>query len=225
MIEIIIRANLSSLFKLFMFNLSKYLFNNARKPKGLVGMCFLEFANRYGHKDLAEWALPFMDIKNGDSILDIGCGGGGNISRILKKFSNSLVKGIDYSQTSVVLSKMHNFKEIRKGRCQILKGDVKCLPYDADSFSIVTAFETVYYWSEIEKSFKEVLRVLKHDGRLIIVNGADAEGGWVWDNYIEKMHTYTALELEMQLLASGFKNVSIIRKKVNHFLCVIAYKS
>ena len=60
---------------------------------------------------------------------------------------------------------------------------------------------------------------------LVIVNGADAEGGWVWDNYIEKMHTYTALELEMHLRASGFKNVSTIRKKENHFLCVIAYKS
>lgn len=204
--------------------LSKYFFNNARNPKGLLGMWILEFMNGFSHKELAEWALAFMEIKDGDSVLDIGCGGGGNISRLLKKYPSSVVKGIDCSPISVALSKRHNAKEIDNNRCQISEGNVRSLPYKSSSFNIVTAFETVYYWPEIEKSFKEVLRVLKEDGLFFIINGADAEGGWVWDRYIEDMHTYTPLELETHLISSGFENVEIIRKKDYHFLCVIAFK-
>lgn len=209
---------------LIMNVLSNFLLNNARNPKGLLGMSILEFMNGFSHKNLAEWAFPFMEIKDGDCILDIGCGGGGNVSRLLKKYPVSVVKGVDYSPISVALSKWHNAKEIADNRCQILEGNVRSLPCESSSFNIVTAFETVYYWPEIEKSFKEVLRVLKEDGLFYIINGADAEGGWVWDQYIEKMHTYTSLELETHLISSGFEDVEIIRNKDYHFLCVIAHK-
>lgn len=207
-----------------MSNLSKKFFNNARKPQGLLGKWIMRFMNGHAHQDLADWAFPFFDIDDGDSILDIGCGGGGNVARFLKKFPNSIVKGIDYSPVSVALSREINQDEITKGRCQITEGNVLNLPYESFSMDVVSAFETVYYWPDLVDSFRQVYRVLKPNGKFIVINGADAEGGWIWDKYIDGMHTYTPSELRQYLESSGFKEVKVVRKKDLHFLCVIAYK-
>lgn len=207
-----------------MLNLSKSFFNNARKPQGLLGKVIMKFMNGNGHKVLSEWAFPFLEIQDGDTILDIGCGGGANLARFLKIYPNSKVHGIDYSSVSVALSKDINKDEIKKGRCQIIEGNVSNLPYPSNSFDLVTAFETVYYWPNIDDSFLQVKRVLKLNGKFVVVNGADGEGGWVWDSYIDGMHTYTPTEIYHHLLVVGFKNIEIIREKNLHFVCAIAYK-
>ena len=121
-----------------MIRLCKCFFNNAKNPKGILGRYILKFMNGYAHKDLAEWALRFIGIIDGESILDIGCGGGGNLSRFLRRFPNSTVNGVDYSTTAVELSKKNNVKEIERGRCKILLGDVQRLPFDSNLFDIVT---------------------------------------------------------------------------------------
>ncbi len=207
-----------------MLNLSRSFFNNARKPRGIIGKLVIQSMNYLGHKALADWALPYIKIQDGESILDVGCGGGGNISRFLKIYPKSIVHGLDYSSVSVAVSKENNKKEIKDGRCHIINGNVKHLPYAKNTFNCITAFETVYYWPKIETSFQQILRVLKSDGKFIIINGADAEGGWTWDKFIDGMHTYTPAELKHHLIASGFKDIEIIRKKDFHFVCIIAYK-
>lgn len=209
----------------FMSTLCKRFFNNAKNPSGILGKYILTFMNGYGHKDLAEWAIELIGIIDGESILDIGCGGGGNISRFLQRFPNSLVNGIDYSQIAVKLSKKNNAKAIAEERCKISLGEAQCLPFDSESFDVITAFETVYYWKNIEQSFREVLRVLKPKGKFSIINGADAEGGWTWDAYIDGMRTYKPFELEQILKQSGFDNIQILRKRDCHFVCIIAYKN
>ncbi len=200
-------------------------FDNARNPNGFLGTCILKVMNGFGHKYLAEWAFSFMDIQNGDSILDIGCGGGGNIARLLRLYPASTVNGVDYSPTSVSLAKKCNKKGINEKRCEIQLGNVEQLGYDAESYDVVTAFETVYYWRNIERAFKEVHRVLKYGGRFVIVNGANADGKWTWDSYIDGMHTYSSSELECLLSNTGFKDVKIIKKAGYDFLGVIACKS
>lgn len=204
--------------------LCKSFFNNARKPKGILGKWILKSMNQLGHKELANWAFPYIKIKNGDTILDIGCGGGANVARFLEKYPNSIVNGIDYSPVSVSLTKKINKAEIEKGRCCILEGNVRHLPYEHNTFDWITAFETVYYWPDLVDSFRQVRRVLKHNGKFAVINGADADGGWVWDRYIDGMHTYTSIELEQYLFAAGFSRIEINRKKEYHFICAIAYK-
>ena len=38
------------------------------------------------------------------------------------------------------------------------------LPFEAEQFDVVTAFETVYFWPELAQNFREVYRVLKPGG-------------------------------------------------------------
>ena len=100
------------------------------------------------------------------------------------------------------------------------------LPFGDSQFALVTAFEIVYFWPDIEKSFSEVGRVLVDGGTFLIVNEDDGLSGnnEKWEKMIEGMHTYTPDELKTHLTAAGFRNVTIHRAESRHWLAAIAQK-
>ena len=86
------------------------------------------------------------------------------------------VYGVDYSEKSVKISRQVNKDLIDKGTVDVKQGNVQNLDYEDNTFDIVTAFETVYFWPDIEKCFGEVKRVLKPGGIFLIgmeSNGSD----------------------------------------------------
>lgn len=146
-------------------------FSNMRKPEGKLGNIQLKSMNKE-HTPVSLWGLKHLNISPDDVILDIGCGGGMNINRMAQ--SAKKVYGVDYSIESVNLSKEVNQDLIREGRVEVHEGNVMDLPFEDNSFDIVTAFETVYFWPDIVKSFGEVKRVLKPGGMFLI--GCEANG-------------------------------------------------
>lgn len=203
--------------------LSKF-FSNTRKPEGFFGKLMVNGMNGGGHAQMAEWALQSVKTNDDYHILDIGCGGGGNIARMLQLVPNGSVTGIDYSPVSVRKSRKVNSGAIAKGRCKVLEGDAANLPFKDISFDIVTAFETVYFWPDIEHCFAEVRRVLKPDGQFVIVNESDGSGPMdsKWESLIEGMHTYKPDELKCHLGNAGFADVNIILDEKRHWLVAIA---
>ena len=146
----------------------KSFFENFRKPKDNFGGRFMLKSMNKGHEKLAKWGRSYINIDKNHTILDLGCGGGRNIEYFLTKADK--VYGLDHSEASVKMAIKINKKAIKTGRCQILVGDVKSLPFEDESIDIVTAFETIYFWNDIEKCFKEIYRVLKKEGQFLICN-------------------------------------------------------
>ena len=183
-------------------------FDNMRKPKGKLGNLQLKSMNKE-HTPVSLWGLKHLDIKPDDVILDVGCGGGININRMSKKAKK--VYGVDYSIESVKLSREVNMHEIYDGKVEVVKGDVQDLPFDDESFDIVTAFETVYFWPNIEKCFGEVKRVLKPGGIFLI--GLESNGS---DNMIMKlsekfidMIVYNDEEIEGFLKNNDYSKITV----------------
>ena len=120
----------------------KDLIINARKPEGELGDQLLDRMNE-SHEKLAQWGVSHLDIEKDDVILDIGCGGGVNVERFLKMTENK-VYGLDYSEVAVEKSTKLNQAAIDEGRCEIIQGSVSELPFEDNTFDIITGFETVY---------------------------------------------------------------------------------
>lgn len=154
-------------------------FDNMRKPKGKLGNIQLKSMNKE-HTPVSLWGLKHLDIQSDDIILDVGCGGGININRMAGKAKK--VYGVDYSIESVKLSREVNQEYIQQGKVEVLEGNVQALPFEDDRFDIVTAFETIYFWPDIEKCFGEVKRVLKPGGIFLI--GMESNGS---DNLVMKV--------------------------------------
>lgn len=202
------------------------IFNNTRKPEGFFGRMMVNGMNGGSHARMAEWGVSFVDIPVDANILDVGCGGGGNIARLLCRCPKGTVTGIDYSPVSVKKSREVNATAIAAGRCKVLEGSATALPFEERSFDLVTAFETIYFWPEIDKCFRGVHRTLKVGGRFVIVNEDDGLTGnnEKWEKLIEGMHTYTPDELRLHLTAAGFTDIAVHGEEQHHWLCVIATK-
>lgn len=202
------------------------IFGNTRKPEGFFGRLMVSGMNGGSHAAMATWGLDKTDIPQTGEILDIGCGGGANIARLLARSKSARVIGVDYSPVSVAKSAKVNADAIAQGRCEIREANVAALPFVDGQFALATAFETVYFWPDIEKSFSEVGRVLVDGGTFLIVNEDDGLSGnnEKWEKIIDGMHTYTPDELKTHLTAAGFRNVTIHRDEARHWLAVTAMK-
>lgn len=199
-------------------------YKNARKPEGWGGKLMLNMMNK-GHEAMAKWGFSNIDIKQYKRALDIGCGGGVNIKKMLAENADIYAAGIDYSDVSVQKSKSVNLKAIKAGRCEIKQGDVMALPYDSESFDLVTAFETIYFWPDIEKAFQGICSILENGGRFLICNGANGEieEHEKWIEMVGDMKIYNSSELEETLKNAGFTEVNI-HKHDNGWLCIVAQK-
>ena len=202
------------------------IFSNTRKPEGFLVRMMVNGMNGGSHAKMAEWGLSFVDIANNWDILDVGCGGGANVARLLKRSPKGTVKGIDYSPVSVKKTTEVNAAEIAAGRCKVVEASAAQLPFGENAFDLVTAFETVYFWPEIEKCFAGVRRTLKDGGRFLIVNEGDGLTGnnEKWEKMIEGMHTYTPDELCTHLTAAGFRDITVHQGNQHHWLAVMAEK-
>ena len=194
------------------------------KPHGDEGVETINRMNE-NHKEISEFAFECVNINFSDVILDIGCGGGVNIEKFLKLTAGN-VDGLDYSDVSVAESIKRNQNAIDNGRCNVIQANVSAMPIDDESYDLVSAFETIYFWPDIENTFKEVLRIIKPNGQFMIAQGTDGNhpDDEKWLNTVEGMSLYTAQKLEKYLLNAGFSSINIFKKENDYILVVIAKK-
>mgnify|MGYP002626693161 CR=1 FL=1 len=205
-------------------NILKKYFNNTRKPEGKLGKMMVNGMNGSSHAALAEWGFHFININRNDTALDCGCGGGANVKRLLELCDKAY--GIDYSEVSVQKSKEINADAIKQGRCEIYQCDVRKLPFDNDAFNVITAFETVYFWQEIDKAFAEIYRVLRSGGTFSITNestGTD-KTSVKFSQIIDGMKLYTGKDLKDLLENAGFTDIEIHQHGTKPWLNVTARK-
>ena len=205
--------------------LKKLFFSNTRKPKGFLGKIMINRMNE-GHAKLSDWGLSHIKDIKPISVADFGCGGGINVAKLIKMFPNSKVTGFDYSDVSVKESKKVNAQEISNGICNIVQGDVSKSPFENETFDIITAFETVYFWPGPLTSFKEVYRTLKPGGIFMIVNEFDgiSEREKKYEKLIDGLKLYENQELVNYLKDVGFGDIKVFHDTSKHWVTFIAKK-
>ncbi len=191
----------------------KTMFTNCACPKGFLGRCMLRFMN-FGHAPLTNWGLDHVEFSDGMVMLDIGCGGGATLKRLLKRSPEGMVYGIDISEESVVKAKNVN-KQLLNKQVFVQQGSADSLPWEDQKFDVVTAVETVYFWPNLPQCFQEVKRVLKPGGQFAIMLEV-IEGDSIWTNVVEGMTVYSPEMLKDMLEQAGFGDVKVFRKKPSY---------
>jgi ubiquinone/menaquinone biosynthesis C-methylase UbiE len=139
--------------------------------------------------------------------------------------------GVDYSAASVAASRRANRERITAGRVEILTASVSHLPFPDQMFDLVTAVETHYYWPHLNADLREVRRVLKPGGTLIII--AEAYKGGKYDRQLQKLEELRGLmhyahlslgEHRDLFTGSGYSDVQVFEEYDKGWICALGKK-
>ena len=203
----------------------KKLIDNCRMPRGFIGGIIVSLMN-VGHAPLIRKGLEQSSLAPGQTVLDIGCGGGCAVDIMARR--GTRVFGVDISPVSVRKSRRKNRKHIKAGKASIDLSGVDSLAFPPETFDLVTAFETVYFWANIRDNFRQVHEMLKPGGEFFIALEAYKENGRI--NNVPSvflkldMNVYSAEELMEMLRGAGFSAISHMKEKDGKKLYVSAVK-
>ena len=188
----------------------RYIDGQYRQPSGLVGRWIGgKMARQHQPENL--WTVNLLDVQPNDHILEIGFGPGIAVEAVAQRATNGLVAGVDFSATMVALASQRNVGAIRAGCVDLRKGDAAHLPFADAAFDQAYSIHSIYFWPEPAAALREIHRVLKRGGRLILTvlpkekwkpETPDAAG-------TPECIPYTGSDLKRLLLGVGFSDITI----------------
>ncbi len=146
-------------------------------PQGLMGFAALTaMALKNGVQNRA--ALDALDIRPGDSVIEIGCGPGVALREALRRVGKGgFVAGIDQSATAAHYAAHSVHSHVLKGRAITMRAGADDLPFRDSFFDRAFAVNTFQFWPDPARALREIARVLAPGGRLVITQRASHNSG------------------------------------------------
>ena len=147
-------------------------------------------------------SIKSLNIKPHDNIIDLCCGTG-DLARIIKYFHpDACVTGIDFSEEMLKIAKTKNPKR----KIRYLQGDVTNLPYEDNSFDIVTMGFGLRNIANAEKAVEEAYRILKPQGSFLHLDFRN-------QNFLNKIYEKTTPILAKMFTENYFSYDYLIKSK------------
>ena len=206
------------------------MINQCRKPTGWLGR-FVLWRMNSSHSKLTDWGLGHVSVGKDDTILDVGCGGGRTVSKLAAIATEGKVYGIDYSEESVAASKRTNARGIDIVRVEIRQGSVSQLPFSDSMFDLVTGVETHFFWPDLPGDVREIFRVLKPGGTLILIaevyGGSKTKAGQLAERYSAQtgLKLLTVDQHRELFVEAGYSDVRIVEERDKGWICAIGGKT
>lgn len=200
-----------------------------QKPSGWFGRLIVRNMNSR-HSKLTDWGLTHVAVKPQDTVLDVGCGGGKTVSKLAALANGGKVFGLDYSDASLAVARKLNARQIERGQVEIQEGSVLQLPFHRDTFDLVTAVETHFWWPDIPAGVREILRVLKPGGSLLIIaeiyKGAQSKMAQLVEKHAPRsgIKVLSPDEHRAILTDSGYSDDQIITEPGKGWICATGKK-
>lgn len=128
-------------------------------------------------------------------ILDVGCGTGGNL-KLLSQFGDA--EGVDISPDALAFCRVRGLNKVKLGAAEDL-------PYDDGTFDLVTALDVVEHLDDDVAGLREMRRILRPGGRILIFVPTFM---WLWgvqDDISHHRRRYRLPELRRAVTQAGFE--------------------
>jgi SAM-dependent methyltransferase len=148
-------------------------------------------------------------------ILDVGCGTGANLKMLA---AHGQAEGVDISQQAVDFCRERGLNSVKLGAAEDL-------PYENDSFDLVTALDVVEHLDDDVAGLRDMRRVLRRDGRLLLFVPAFMFLWGVQDDVSNHRRRYTLPSLLKAVEAAGFSVEWSSYANLSFFLPVLVVRS
>ena len=122
--------------------------------------------------------------------LDLACGSGDMALEAVKRKRAKKVIGVDLSDKMLQIGRDKIAKKTLQKRISLQKGDCCELEFADESFDVLSCGFGVRNFYDTDKGFAEMFRVLKHGGRLVILEFAYPENAFIrffYDFYFNRV--------------------------------------
>ena len=134
------------------------------------------YAANYGDYPTNRLALDYLNLPDQSTIVDVGCGTGSALRHAAAKVTNGNLIGIDPVPRMIEIAKELTKENETSYQINFEVGSAEDLPVEDSIADIVLAFDSIDHWNDIQHGLNEVLRILKPEGKFIIVKDLGVPG-------------------------------------------------
>ena len=122
--------------------------------------------NRY-NAQVCRVAVDMLQLSGAERLLDVGCGTGELIARLLDRFPALHVVGLDAVPDMLAQARK---KLLGRPGVVLREGSATALPFDSATFDVVVSASVLHHVSGADRALAEWTRVLRADGQLVLVD-------------------------------------------------------
>ena len=127
-------------------------------------------------------AVDALAPASDDRVLEVGFGPGAGLARLAAAVPDGCVEGVDHSAAMLDAARRRNRRAVAAGRVRVQLGSVDVLPYEDQSFDGVIAVNNHQFWRDPLADLREIVRVLRPGGRVVVaVRARSPEGDLRYD--------------------------------------------
>jgi ubiquinone/menaquinone biosynthesis C-methylase UbiE len=168
-----------------------------------------------------EKLVPQFGLEAGQNILDVGTGTGILIPYLIRAVGPSgSVTAVDYSENMIQICKT---KHSHLNNVSVELKDIEEDTFPTESFDAVICFGVFPHLENKEKALRNINRMLKPDGKLVIAHALSSEELKAHHNNASSVVTHDMLpekaEMTQLLEQTGFTRISI-KDEPGCYLCI-----
>ena len=141
------------------FGLSRQL----RRPRGWFGRRVMGPMLNRGNQRFLDNTVEALAPRPGERIVDVGFGGGYALDVIRERIAPARPVGVEISAVMV-----EQGRERWRGAIDVYQADVATMPFENASIDGLLSVNTIYFWPDPGAALREIRRVLKPDGRVVL---------------------------------------------------------
>ena len=185
------------------------------KPTGFSGRMLarvMAVTHKTIFRNLDNNVVAKLDLQP-DDYLEIGFGSGSFMKSHVSHVRS--IAGLDHSVDMVRLATRYNQKRVKTGTVEFKQCEASSLPWDDGRFSVVLAMESFFFFPEPVESLREIHRVLRPRGGLVISLLLNADDGKDHTKDVRRsgIRLYTGHKMQAMFQEAGFPKSSIAYSK------------
>jgi ubiquinone/menaquinone biosynthesis C-methylase UbiE len=149
--------------------IGRFIARQLGHPSSVIGPLVLAPLWNGRNRALNDTALEALALTTGDTVLEIGFGGGYLLEQLLKRRTSGRVAGIDASGAMTAHCRRRFFGDLRAGRLELQRASIDAIPYGVGSFDKVVSVNSLFYWPDVARGIAECWRVTRTGGALVLV--------------------------------------------------------
>jgi len=196
--------------------------NNFGNPQGFTGIIMTKIMNIMNQK-LYNTVLRHIKLESNDIVLDIGFGNGFLINKLFKKNIPIKIYGIEISNDMVNKVSRKNKQHIKNEELKLLLENIEKTSFENDTFDKIVTINTIYFWSNYEKCFSEIERIMKPNGIFLnLIYTKDFLDRIIYTKY--EFNKYSIEEIKTLTVENGMKIIEVVEVEKNKSYCIITRK-